>query len=226
MPSNQCNPFVVSLTLAGVAILAACSSTESHPAVRTAPSAPIEQPRTPANGGPAHSLQLLKDATVANPSDKQSWLKLAGQQLHYRVYGEAMVSALRVLELDPHDKEANSIVALAGLRLSLKALSDRAFETRLPAALRNEAQDLTRQLRTRLAEEPAVVVRRRADSGSAGRSSGGGNAGSSNGGNSTSASTSMGLNASANASTNASANARPATPKLKESDDPFAGLKD
>ncbi len=71
-------------------------------------------------------------------------------------YGEAITNALEALQRDPNDKLGNSIVAVSGLRLSTKALSDLGRQNNLNGSLRSEAQDLAKLLRSSLGEDVLV----------------------------------------------------------------------
>ena len=148
-------------TVACVAILAGCAAPDSQPARPASAASAIGDARIAFDAGmPDKGVRLLKEATVAYPADKQPWLKLAQHQFDSRVYGEALASALQVLALDPNDVDAHGIVAVSGLRLSVKALTDLSVKNSLGASVKGEAKDLARQLRTRLGDEGE---RRKAD---------------------------------------------------------------
>ena len=96
---------------------------------------------------------LLKGATGTFPKEKKPWLQLAQMKFDRASYGEAINDALEVLQRDPANRMANSIVAVSGLRLSSKAIADLTRQNNLNASLRSEARDLTKVLRTSLGEE-------------------------------------------------------------------------
>lgn len=102
------------------------------------------------------ALTLLKDASVTFPTDAAPWLRMAQMQYEAGQYGEAIVDAQQVLARDPSNKFANSIVAVGGLRLSTRALSDLSLQNNLSGSLRTESQDLAKLLRASLGE--AVLV--------------------------------------------------------------------
>lgn len=102
----------------------------------------------------AHTI--LKSAAVNYPADKTPWLHMAQIKFDRASYGEAIMNALEALQRDPNDKLGNSIVAVSGLRLSTKALSDLSQQNNLNGSLRSEAQDLAKLLRTSLGEEVLV----------------------------------------------------------------------
>jgi tetratricopeptide (TPR) repeat protein len=102
------------------------------------------------------ALTLLKDASVTFPADAAPWLRMAQMQYEAARYSEAIIDAQQVLARDPSNKFANSIVAVSGLRLSKRALSDLSLQNNLSGSLRTESQDLIKLLRESLGE--AVLV--------------------------------------------------------------------
>ena len=105
------------------------------------------------------ALTLLKAAAAAYPADKTPWLQMAQMKYDAGQYGEAIINAQEVLVRDPRDKLANSIVAISGLRLSTRALSDLSSQNNLSASLRIESQDLAKLLRESLGETVRVAPR-------------------------------------------------------------------
>lgn len=107
-------------------------------------------------GQSEQALSQLKSATGSYPADKKPWLQMAQINFDSANYGEAITNALEVLQRDPADKIANSIVAVSGLRLSTKALADLSQQNNLSGSVRNEAQDLAKLLRESLGESILV----------------------------------------------------------------------
>jgi hypothetical protein len=99
---------------------------------------------------------ILKQAGSTFPTDKTPWVRMAQMHFDSTNYGEAIVDALEALERDPDDTLANSIVAVSGLRVTSKALSDLSQKNNLTGNVRTEAQDLARLLRTSLNEDVLV----------------------------------------------------------------------
>lgn len=111
------------------------------------------------------ALALLKGAAGAFPADKTPWVQMAQIKFDHGNYAEAIVNALEALQRDPQDKVANSIVAVAGLRLASRALADLHVQNNVGGSLRAEAQELAKTLRGSLGEEvlvppPAVGARK------------------------------------------------------------------
>jgi hypothetical protein len=99
---------------------------------------------------------ILKAAATSYPADKTPWLQMAQIKFDRASYGEAITNALEALQRDPNDKLGNSIVAVSGLRLSTKALSDLSRQNNLNGSTRSEAQDLAKLLRASLGEDVLV----------------------------------------------------------------------
>jgi tetratricopeptide (TPR) repeat protein len=99
---------------------------------------------------------ILKNAASNYPTDKAPWLHMAQLKFDRASYGEAILHAQEALQRDPTDKLGNSIVAVSGLRLSTKALSDLSQQNNLSGSLRSEAQDLAKLLRSSLGEDVLV----------------------------------------------------------------------
>ncbi len=140
------------------AILAGCATTEPPAPAAKPPvvilDASLAEADTAVNAGmPDKAVALLKSASAAYPADKQPWLRMA--QLHFdkQSYGEAITDALEVVERDQNDMQAHSILAVAGLRVSVKALADLAQKNNLTGSVRSEAEDLAKLLRARLGEQ-------------------------------------------------------------------------
>jgi len=147
-----------------VAMLSACATSPSSPTAETpaARTTSIKAAMAEANaaalsGRPDKAWALLKQATVTYPNDKAPWVRMAQMRFDSTNYGEAIVDALEALRRDPDDTLANSVVAVSGLRLSSKALSDLTRKNNLSGTVRSEAQDLARLLRTSLGEEILVA---------------------------------------------------------------------
>ncbi len=102
------------------------------------------------------ALQLLDKAAKDSPAAKDPWLRTAQIHFDQGKYGPAIVAAQEVLQRDPNDRTAKSILAVAGLRVSVKALGDLRSEDGLSGSTRSEAQALTASLREALGENTLV----------------------------------------------------------------------
>ena len=102
------------------------------------------------------AVTLWKQAAAAYPTNKDPWVKIAQTKYDAGQYGDAIVNAQEVLVRDPNDQLANSIIAISGLRLSTRALSDLSRQNNLSGSLRTESQDLAKLLRESLGEQVLV----------------------------------------------------------------------
>jgi len=159
------NPYFFSAICFAVTLLSGCATTDQ--AVQ-APAA-VSMQELLANASAASSagktelaLLALKEAASTYPADKAPWLQMAQTHFDNAHYGPAIASAEEVLQRDPDDRLANSIIAVSGLRLSTKALADLSRQNNLSGSLRSEARDLATLLRETLGEPVLVPARSRA----------------------------------------------------------------
>lgn len=102
------------------------------------------------------AYNMMKAASQSHPVDKRPWVKMAQIRFNAGVYGDAITNAQEALERDPDDTVAHSIVAVSGLRVASKALSDLTRKNNLNGDVKSEAQDLAKLLRTSLGETVLV----------------------------------------------------------------------
>jgi septal ring-binding cell division protein DamX len=147
-------------SLVCVALLSACASSSTSPTAEapvarttSVKAAMAEANAAALSGRPDKAYTLLKQASITYPNDKAPWVRMAQMRFDSNNYGDAIVNALEALRRDPDDTLANSVVAVSGLRLSSKALSDLTRKNNLSGSVRTEAQDLARLLRTSLGED-------------------------------------------------------------------------
>lgn len=114
--------------------------------------------RALAAGQPDKAQATLRAACASYPSDKAPWLQLAQMKFDRGNYGEAIEHSLAALQRDASDKQAHSIVAVSGLRLSTHSLAELNQQSNLGGSVRSEAQELARLLRSTLGEEVLVPV--------------------------------------------------------------------
>ncbi len=108
------------------------------------------------SGQKEQAVTLWKEAAKSYPADKAPWSNIAQTRYEAGQYGEAIVSAQEVLIRDPNDRLANSIIAISGLRLSTRALSDLSRQNNLSGSIRTESQDLAKLLRESLGDTVLV----------------------------------------------------------------------
>jgi hypothetical protein len=146
-------------TIACIALLAACASNGPAPAPKpaTMAGALAEAEAASKAGRNDQAYVILKGAAAANPTDKAPWLRMAQMRFEDKNYGETIVSGLEVIERDPDDMLAYSLVAASGLRVSSKALADLTQKNGFSGTVRSEAQDLANLLHSTLKEKVVPV---------------------------------------------------------------------
>jgi hypothetical protein len=104
------------------------------------------------------ALVLLDKASSSHPTRKEPWAR--GAQINFDAgnYGPAIVKAQEALQRDPSDLQSNSILAVSGLRVSTKALSDLRQGQALKGGVRTDAESLAKVLRETLGENVLVPV--------------------------------------------------------------------
>jgi len=117
-----------------------------------------EADRAAAAGQHEKSHAALKAAAASYPSEKTPWLQMAQMRFDRGNYTDAIVHAQEVLQRDPADKQALSIIAVSGLRLSTRSLAELNQQSSLGGSVRSEAQELARTLRSTLGEDVLVPV--------------------------------------------------------------------
>jgi hypothetical protein len=138
--------------LACVAVIAGCAAPAPAPPkpVVTVASLMRQADAAIKAGKEEDGIGLLQSAIKMAPGDKAPRLRIAQVQFDCRNYGEAIFHAQEVVDRDPDDLVAHSILAVSGLRVASKALSDLAAKNNLSGSVRAEAQDLAKLLRANI----------------------------------------------------------------------------
>lgn len=117
------------------------------------------------------ALVAFDQAAKADPMSKEPWVRTA--QLHFDAgnYGRAIVAAEEVLQRDPADKVADSVLTVSGLRIAAESLQRLQGNGALASeSARTEAERLAATMRATMGEEilagspakPRSTPRRRA----------------------------------------------------------------
>lgn len=139
--------------LAGAAIVAGCATAPPPKPPPTVASLMSSAEAAIKAGKNEDGAAWLKTAIAAFPADKAPRLRMAQLQFECHNYGETITHAQEVLNRDPDDQVAHSLVAVSGLRVSSKALTDLSTKNKLTGDVRAEAQDLARLLRANIGGE-------------------------------------------------------------------------
>ncbi|MES2016949.1 MAG: hypothetical protein V4484_10680 [Pseudomonadota bacterium] len=144
-------------SLAGAAMVAGCATPPPPPAppkpVLTLASLMSAAEAAVKAGRSEEGVVLMTAAIAAFPDDKMARRRIAQVQFDSHDYGSAIFHAQQVVERDPNDLLAHSILAVSGLRVASKALADLAHKNDLTGSVRAEAQDLAKLLRANIGGE-------------------------------------------------------------------------
>jgi hypothetical protein len=152
------------LSALALAALAACS-TVPDPSVAPTQSAPaiVSMDEWMARGDAAtqegdhtKARDAWRSAAKDYPTAKQPWLKLSEDYFNAADYGNAVLAAQEALQRDPHDRLANSVLAVSGLRLTAGSLAALRDDGAYAVGSRDEAVAVTHSLREALGE-PVLV---------------------------------------------------------------------
>lgn len=147
--------------LIGAAMLAGCAADaplqhSDRVTLQSLDSMLADADRAAVAGQPEKYHAALKAAAASYPAEKAPWLQMAQTRFDRGNYSEAIVNAQEALQRDPGDKQALSIIAVSGLRLSTKTLLELNQQSSLGGSVRSEAQELARMLRSTLGEDALV----------------------------------------------------------------------
>ena len=152
------------LSVIALVALTACSSMQS-PSVAPAQAAPaiVSMDEWMARGDAAvqegdhtKARDAWRAAAKDYPTAKQPWLKLSEDYFNAADYGNAVLAAQEALQRDPHDRLANSVLAVSGLRLTAGSLAALRDDGAYAVGSRDEAVAVTHSLREALGE-PVLV---------------------------------------------------------------------
>lgn len=149
--------------LIGAATLAGCATDSplqrgDKAGLQTLENMLADADRAAAAGQHDKSQAVLKAAAASYPAEKAPWLQMAQARFDRGSYSDAIAQAQEVLQRDPADKQAHSIIAVSGLRLSTRSLAELSQQSNLGGSVRSEAQELARMLRNSLGEDVLVPV--------------------------------------------------------------------
>lgn len=156
-PLQTLRPGIASLVSAAALLLGGCAATPPPPA-EPAP-AVVSLEEWLARGDAARKDGLheaarsaYRDGAKAYPTDKQPWLRLADSYFQAGDYGNAVLAAQEVVQRDPKDNAAHSLLAVSGLRITAGSLNALREQSGYPVGSREEALDVTRRLREALSD--------------------------------------------------------------------------
>lgn len=100
------------------------------------------------------ALAGFNDAAKADPTRKEPWVRSAQLQFDAGSYGRAIVAAEEVLQRDPTDKVADSVLTVSGLRIAAESLQRLQGNGALASeTARVEAERLAATMRATMGED-------------------------------------------------------------------------
>lgn len=165
---NRLNLRATALALLIPVLAAGCSTANTKPKPVPAPTydqlmqqAAARFDAQDANGAKA----LYSKAAERDPTRPTPWYRLAQINFDQQNYGRAIVDAQEVLQRNPADTNAESILTIAGLRVAVEALGRLHDETNLQGPAHAEAEKLAAKMRETLGQDvlvpPATVPKRK-----------------------------------------------------------------
>jgi tetratricopeptide (TPR) repeat protein len=108
---------------------------------------------TVAKGGDQdRAIALYQQLSKSDPTREEPWSRIAQIQFTQGHYGQAIVAAQEALQRDQTDRQAKSVLAVAGLRVATQSLGDLRQDASLAGDAKSDAQALAKQLRDTLGE--------------------------------------------------------------------------
>lgn len=135
-------------------VIAGCATQGNN--VATTPEAfnkQLADADTVAKGGDQdRAISLYQQLAKTDPTREEPWSRIAQIQFTQGHYGQAIVAAQEALQRDQTDRQAKSVLAVAGLRVATQSLGELRQDASLAGDAKSDAQALAKQLRDTLGE--------------------------------------------------------------------------
>ncbi|MGP8434634.1 tetratricopeptide repeat protein [Paraburkholderia fungorum] len=135
-------------------VIAGCATQGNN--VATTPEAfnkQLADADTVAKGGDQdRAISLYQQLAKSDPTREEPWSRIAQIQFTQGHYGQAIVAAQETLQRDQTDRQAKSVLAVAGLRVATQSLGELRQDASLAGDAKSDAQALAKQLRDTLGE--------------------------------------------------------------------------
>lgn len=135
-------------------VMAGCATQGNN--VATTPEAfnkQLADADTVAKGGDQdRAISLYQQLSKSDPTREEPWSRIAQIQFTQGHYGQAIVAAQEALQRDQTDRQAKSVLAVAGLRVATQSLGELRQDASLAGDAKSDAQALAKQLRDTLGE--------------------------------------------------------------------------
>jgi tetratricopeptide (TPR) repeat protein len=135
-------------------VIAGCASQSNN--VATTPEAfnkSLADADTVAKSGDQDkAMALYQQLAKSDPTREEPWSRMAQIQFTQGHYGQAIVDAQEALQRDQTDRQAKSVLAVAGLRVATQSLGELRQDASLAGDAKTDAQALAKELRDTLGE--------------------------------------------------------------------------
>ncbi|MGG5541602.1 tetratricopeptide repeat protein [Burkholderia vietnamiensis] len=134
-------------------VIAGCATQPSAPPSAEVFNKSLADADTVAKSGDQDkALGLYQQLAKSDPTREEPWSRIAQIQFAQNHYGQAIVAAQEALQRDATDRQAKSVLAVAGLRIATQSLGELRQDASLAGDAKSDAQALAKQLRDTLGE--------------------------------------------------------------------------
>ncbi|BAX59561.1 MULTISPECIES: tetratricopeptide repeat protein [Burkholderia cepacia complex] len=134
-------------------VIAGCASQPSAPPTAEVFNKSLADADAVAKAGDQDkALGLYQQLAKSDPTREEPWSRIAQIQFAQNHYGQAIVAAQEALQRDATDRQAKSVLAVAGLRIATQSLGELRQDSSLAGDAKSDAQALAKQLRDTLGE--------------------------------------------------------------------------
>ena len=146
------------IVLAGAAaLITGCATSNPGPQTDEAFKQSMSEAETAAKGGQQDkAIDLYQQIAKVNPTRDEPWVRIAQLQFGAEKYPQAILAAEEALQRDGSDRQAKSILAVSGLRVSASALEQLRKVNEVNGSTRTEAESVAKLIRDALGE-PILV---------------------------------------------------------------------
>ncbi|KVC59275.1 hypothetical protein WS63_27280 [Burkholderia stagnalis] len=143
-------------------VIAGCTTTPTPPTAEVFNKSLSDADAVAKAGDQDRALSLYQALAKADPTREEPWSRIAQIQFAQNHYGQAIVAAQEALQRDNTDRQAKSVLAVAGLRIATQSLGELRQDASLAGDAKSDAQTLAKQLRDTLGESALFPPEQRA----------------------------------------------------------------
>ncbi|KUY72763.1 MULTISPECIES: tetratricopeptide repeat protein [Burkholderia] len=143
-------------------VIAGCASQPPAPTAEVFNKSLADADAVAKSGDQDKALGLYQQLAKSDPTREEPWSRIAQIQFAQNHYGQAIVAAQEALQRDATDRQAKSVLAVAGLRIATQSLGELRQDASLAGDAKSDAQALAKQLRDTLGESALFPPEQRA----------------------------------------------------------------